>query len=185
MLEFFSRSWEISPCFSPILWSAILHDISDYVELRITPDDGNGATSWFDIWHRRWRFRRGLHVFDLLTITIVLGRMSHALRWNGIWSSAVILLLLPLAFCNLLQCLCSLSHFNITVLLQFELQDKVLFHFVGLSYCVARVSRYLLCFVLSMNYLEASKIENGLQDVCVLSLSAISVRCLIWSASVE
>lgn len=49
------------------------------------------------------------------------------------------------------------------VLLQFEQQDKVLFHFVGLTYWVAHVSRYLLCFVLSMNYLEASKIENGLE----------------------
>lgn len=29
---------------------------------------------------------------------------------------------------------------------------------------MAPVSRYLLCFVLAMNYLEASKIENGLQD---------------------
>ena len=112
----------------------------------------------------------------------------HVPHWKMKWYLvvlSVILLLVPLAFCNLLQCLCSLSHFNITVLLQFELQDKVLFHFVGLTYRVAHVSRYLLCFVLSMNYLEASKIENGLQDVCVLSLSAISVRCLIWSASVE
>lgn len=95
----------------------------------------------------------------------------HRLRRNGIWPSVVALLLVPVAFCNLLQCLCSLSHFNITVLLQFELQDKVLFHFVGLTYWIAHVSGYLLCFVLSMNYLEASKIENGLRDQSVPTLS--------------
>lgn len=126
----------------------------------------------------------------LLTITAVLNCTSHGLKRKGIWPSFVALLLVPVAFCNLLQCLCSLSHFNITVLLQFELQDKVLFHFVGLTYWIAHVSRYLLCFVLSMNYLEASKIENGLRDQSVPtlpppSLSAISVSCLIWSASVE
>lgn len=139
---------------------------------------------WFDIWHWQWWLQLACM---LLTITRVLNYMSHPPKRNGVWSSSVILLSVPVAFCNLLQCLCSLSHFNITVLLQFELQDKVLFHFVGLTYWIAHVSRYLLCFVLSMNYLGASKIENGLQDVRVLSLSlsAISVRCLIWSASVE
>lgn len=109
---------------------------------------------WFDIWHWQWWLQLACM---LLTITMVLNYTSHPLTWNGVWSSSVILLLVPVAFCNLLQCLCSLSHFNITVLLQFELQDKVLFHFVGLTYWVAHVSRYLSCFVLSMNYLEASK----------------------------
>lgn len=106
----------------------------------------------------------------LLTITAVLNCTSHCLKRNGIWLSFVAPLLVPVAFCNLLQCLCSLSHFNIRVLLQFELQDKVLFHFVGLTYWIAHVSRYLLCFVLSMNYLEASKIENGLRDRSIPAL---------------
>lgn len=122
-------------------------------------------TSWFDIWHWRGQLACILQFIDNNSIEL---HGPH--EWNGIWSSSVILLLVPLAFCNLLQCLCSLSHFNITVLLQFEQQDKVLFHFVGLTYWVAHVSRYLLCFVLSMNYLEASKIENGLED-CMSCLS--------------
>lgn len=162
------------------------HDISDQTLLLKSTIH---ATSWLDLWHWHWWL---LLACMLLTITTVLNCMSLCLKWNGIWSSFVILLLVPVAFCNLLQCLCSLSHFNITVLLQFEQQDKVLFHFVGLTYWIAHVSRYLLCFVLSMNYLEASKIENGLRDLRVPSLSpplsllsAISVRCLIWSASVE
>lgn len=122
----------------------------------------------------------------LLTITTVLNYMSHPLKWNGIWSSSVILLLVPVAFCNLLQCLCSLSHFNITVLLQFELQDKVLFHFVGLTHWVAHVSRYLLCFVFIYELFRSFKNREWVtRRTRPVSLSAISVRCLIWSASVE
>lgn len=53
--------------------------------------------------------------------------VSHLLKWNGFCPSSVILLSVPLAFCNLLPCLCSLSHFNITASLQLELQDKFCF----------------------------------------------------------
>lgn len=50
-----------------------------------------------------------------------------------------------------------------------------MFHFVGLAYRIALVSRYLLCFVLAMNYLEASKIEIGLEDGASLRQSQADV----------
>lgn len=65
-----------------------------------------------------------LHVIDNNDV-IRLQVPPSKMKWFG--PSAVIPVSVPLAFCNLLLCLCFLSHFNIMVLLQFEQLDKFYF----------------------------------------------------------